>query len=249
MINLPRRLAGRAARSILLRFGKKIVDLPSGWASPNHIWKRILELQPEVVIDIGANEGQFALEMRHAGYNGQMISFEPQPDVYDKLSKISESDNNWECQQFAIGDSFDKLRMHVSATSQSSSLFPIGKTHTDLMPHTIQVSEIEVSVIPLDYWASSASIGGKKIFLKVDVQGYELQALEGASKVINSVVGALIELNFVTLFDGQSKYYEVIGLLEKAGLTLAALVSAQYHPESGDLLWADGFFIKNAGGK
>ena len=49
-----------------------------------------------MVLDIGANEGQFGEELRAGGYKGGMVSFEPMADAHNKLLLRSRSDTQWQ---------------------------------------------------------------------------------------------------------------------------------------------------------
>lgn len=239
-----RQVARQAVRAILFRVGRVIVPVPPIWASDDYVFQQIANLRPDVVLDVGANEGQFVGNLRASGFAGRVISFEPQSGPFKALSARADSDPSWECHQMAVGDEAGILPMHVSAFSPSSSLLPIGRLHVELMPQTLEVGVEEVPVVRLDEWAGADNLSGRRAFLKLDVQGFELPALRGAGGLVSNLVGALVELNFSTLFDGQSKYYEVMAMLETAGLKFVRLTSMNHHPRTGDLLWADALFLR-----
>jgi FkbM family methyltransferase len=201
-------------------------------------------MTPDVVLDIGANEGQFVDGVRAAGYQGRVVSFEPQRLVYEALQRKAQQHPGWECHHLALGDAEGRLPIHVSAFSLSSSLLPIGRLHVDLMPQTAEVGTEEVPIVRLDQWSGASSLKGRRLFMKLDVQGYELPVIRGATDILPYVEGALVELDFATLFDGQSLYYEVMSALEQAGLRFVGLCGGNVHPDTHDLLWADGFFVR-----
>lgn len=197
-----------------------------------------------MVLDIGANEGQFVEWLRGAGYRGRVISFEPQRAPYELLARKASAQIGWECHRLALGESEGTLPIHVSAFSLSSSLLPIGRLHVDLMPQTAEVGTEEVPVVRLDAWSDAQGLQGKTLFMKLDVQGFELAVLRGAGELLRRVDGALIELDFAPLFDGQSSYFEVMAMLEATGLRFVGLTSVHVHPTTSDILWADGFFVR-----
>jgi FkbM family methyltransferase len=232
-------------RAIVRRLGFKSRPPRSPWLDETFALGRIVSLRPDVVLDIGANEGQFVERLRARGYLGRVISFEPQAKAHAALCERASKDANWECHHLALGDSAGTLPMHVSAFSLSSSLLPIGKLHVDLMPQTAEIGTEEVPVIRLDQWPGCAGLESRRVFVKLDVQGYELPVLRGMGLLLAKVEGALVELNFCPLFDGQSQYYEVIGQLESAGLRLAGLTAVNLHPSTSDYLWGDGLFLRS----
>ena len=75
-----------------------------------------------VVLDVGANEGQFARELRDWGYRGRIVSFEPIPAVAATLREQAAHDPAWEVRECALGREAGTATLHVSALSVFSSL-------------------------------------------------------------------------------------------------------------------------------
>jgi FkbM family methyltransferase len=244
VFGLARRTAGRIRRALKQRLSAPKPPPRSPWEDEDTVFRRIAALRPDVVLDIGANTGQFVDRLRKGGYTGRVISFEPQGSVFEALKKRVEAAAEWECHRLALGDAASTLAMHVSAFSPSSSLLPIGKLHVDLMPQTAEIGVETVQVIRLDQWPEAVRLADRRLFMKIDVQGYELPVLRGMGSLLLQVDGALVELNFSPLFDGQSKYWEVMGALEAAGLRFVGLTGVQLHARSADFLWADAFFVR-----
>jgi FkbM family methyltransferase len=247
VLRLARTTAGRVRRALRQRLSPPKPPPRSPWEDEETVFRRIAALRPDIVLDVGANAGQFVDRLRKGGYAGRVISFEPQGQVFDALKKRVENAPEWECHRLALGDAASTLDMHVSAFSPSSSLLPIGKLHVDLMPQTAEVGVESVRVIRLDQWPEAPRLADRRLFLKIDVQGYEMPVLRGMGALISQVDGALVELNFSPLFDGQSRYYEVMGALEAAGLRFLGLTGVQLHASSADFLWADAFFVRRSG--
>jgi hypothetical protein len=74
------------------------------------------------VLDVGANRGQFGLRLRLAGYHGRLVSFEPVSGPYRQLAKVAMRDDRWQAVPLAIGEREGRATIHVSSTSQFSSL-------------------------------------------------------------------------------------------------------------------------------
>jgi hypothetical protein len=56
-----------------------------------------------LVIDVGANSGQYASGLRAAGYAGRIVSFEPLSEPHGRLAAASSRDADWDCRQLALG--------------------------------------------------------------------------------------------------------------------------------------------------
>jgi FkbM family methyltransferase len=252
VLGTARWAAGRLRRAVTRRFfgtpvttSGPVAFVASPWSDAGFVYRRIVGLRPEVVLDVGANEGQFVESLREAGFAGRVISFEPQRKVFEVLRRKALQQDGWECHRLALGDADAVLPLHVSEFSLSSSLFPIGRLHIELMPQTGEAGIEEVPVVRLDTWSGAASFEGRRLFLKLDVQGFELPVIHGLGGLVRFIDGALVELDFATLFEGQSKYYDVMSALESVGLRFVGLSGAYVHPSTAEILWADGFFQRD----
>ncbi len=95
---------------------------------------RILEFfstyKIDTVLDIGANIGGFAKEIRESGYKGRIISFEPLSEAYSHLLINSKNDPNWIiASRMALGNKEGKKTINISGNSHSSSIFKMTDTH------------------------------------------------------------------------------------------------------------------------
>ena len=66
-----------------------------------------------VVLDVGANQGQYAIELRRQSYRGRIVSFEPQPDVFNLLQTRARGDNQWQTINIGLGDQDGELEMNI----------------------------------------------------------------------------------------------------------------------------------------
>ena len=72
-----------------------------------------------VVLDVGANEGQYGRELRLAGYKGRIVSFEPMAAPFAKLATAARSDPGWDVVQLALGEANAETEINVSRNSVS----------------------------------------------------------------------------------------------------------------------------------
>ena len=142
--------------------------------------------QISLVLDIGANKGQYGKSLRtNIGYKSRIVSFEPLDDAFGQLQQSAAGDPLWECHNIAFGDSNETATINISADLHSSSLLPVSGRTLEIEPSVAYVGTQEVFVRRLDSVLDQFAQIDDRIFLKIDTQGYELKILSGALGVIN----------------------------------------------------------------
>jgi FkbM family methyltransferase len=197
-----------------------------------------------VVLDVGANRGQFASELRVGGYGGRIVSFEPLATAYTALRHAAADDPRWESRRLALSDSDGEAELHVSGNSVSSSLLAMEARHVDAAPTSRYVATERVPQARLDALADELRLAGNAIYLKLDVQGAEAQAFEGARKTLPHVVAIETELSLVPLYRDQLLLREMLDLLDAAGFDPVSLEPAYADPRNGHVLQVDGIFLR-----
>ena len=199
-------------------------------------------------IDIGANRGQFALVARHHFPQARIISIEPLAEPSNKFREVFNSDSLTTLHQVAIGPAQETAEIHVSKADDSSSLLPIGELQQGLYPGTGERETRSVDVKPLDAFVNEVDIL-KPAFLKIDVQGYELQVLKGCQSLLQCFAYVYVECSFVELYQGQAFADDVIRFLHQHGFVLSGLFNLDYDkkglPVQGDFLFERNL-IKNS---
>ncbi|OIO68655.1 MAG: FkbM family methyltransferase [Zetaproteobacteria bacterium CG12_big_fil_rev_8_21_14_0_65_55_1124] len=179
------------------------------------------------VVDIGANCGQFALISRKCFPDARIDSFEPLAEPADRYEKVFAKDGNVHLHRLAIGEKKGEATIHVSRRDDSSSLLPITGAQTTLFPGTGERETRMIRVAPLDS-ALSASEISKPALLKMDVQGYEMEALRGCKSLIGNFRYIYCECSFIELYEGQSLAHEVIDYLYQSGFSLSGVYNMTY---------------------
>ena len=85
--------------------------------------KYISLLDVSTVIDVGANVGQFGIDLRISGYRGEIISYEPVAEFFDQLQLNSRRFGDWKAFQMGIGSREENLNIAVAGNSGLSSSF------------------------------------------------------------------------------------------------------------------------------
>ncbi len=197
-----------------------------------------------VIIDIGANIGQYGSEMRNIGYRGRIISFEPTSEAFEKLSKTSRNDPNWEIHHSSLGERDGKTTINISKNSVSSSLLESLPELTESAPNASFIKKEEIDIKKLDTIFDSLNIHNKNIYLKIDTQGYESLVLDGAQDSLKKISGIQLEMALIPSYEGATTFQEMTAKLNGFGFSLVTVESGFYDKVSGKLMEVDGIFYK-----
>ena len=105
----------------------------------------------DTVLDVGANIGGFAKEIRESGYKGWIISFEPLSEAYSHLLINSKNDPNWIiAPRMAIGSEEGKKTINVSGNFVSSSILKMTNIHIKGAPESAYIGSEEIYINKLD---------------------------------------------------------------------------------------------------
>lgn len=234
-------------RGLVRNFGIDIIRYPSG----NPLARTLSLLQHhaiDCVVDVGANDGGFASTIRALGYRGRIISFEPLSGPFNSLQRRVRKDPAWEAFQYAIGDRSCQVTINVAGNAaQSSSLLPMLGTHLKSAPASRYVGTETAVQRTLDELLPGLGLntGSNRVFLKVDVQGYEGAVLDGASRRLADqlIIGLQLELSLVPLYDGAMTYREAMDRATALGMTLMGLDPVFANRQTGQLLQADAVYF------
>jgi len=179
-------------------------------------------INPHTVLDVGANKGQFALAARSMWPAATIISFEPLPDMSSTYRKVFSDDRKTHLVDGAVGPKAGMYDLHVSAAPDSSSLFEIGPDQARVFPGTQEIGTIPVRVDRLSRLVSPFCIV-RPTLLKLDVQGYELEALRASEEVLDQIDWVYAECSFVSLYRGQALATQIITWLDSRRFTLTGV--------------------------
>lgn len=179
------------------------------------------------VVDIGANRGQFALAARHCFPEAKIVSFEPLTEPAACWRAVFSGDACAKLVEAAVGPEKGMAEIHLSERDDSSSLLPITECQEELFPGTSEIGTATICVMRL-----ADALAGRQIdppaLLKLDVQGFELQALAGCEDLLGHIDWVYAECSFLELYAGQSLADEVIAWLRMRGLRLAGVYNMAY---------------------
>jgi FkbM family methyltransferase len=201
------------------------------------------QLDIHLVIDAGANVGQYGADIRDDGYEGRILSFEPLNSAFQELQKRTALDRKWQCVQTALGDEQGKSEIYVSGNSPSSSLLPMQERHVRALPVSQIIGRESVRVSRLDAFRGDA-IANERIWFKLDVQGYEHKVLAGAAGILPQVRAIEMEMCLVTLYEGQELIDDSLKRVASLGFCLSALEEVFFDERTLQVLAVNGIFLR-----
>lgn len=193
----------------------------------------------DLVLDVGANLGQYAMELRRLGFPGQIVSFEPMSEVFLQLQRNALEDPAWTCLNLALGSTSGEALIHISGTHASSSLLPMKSRHIELVPQSRTVGQEKIQVETLDALFPQIAHGFHKVFLKIDTQGYEWEVLEGAVKTLPKLCGIQAELSLTPVYEGETDFLVILQQLERAGFSVVDFHRGMEDPLRHELVQMD----------
>lgn len=239
LLNGPRRMVRRAGFDVV-----RYVPPTIGAADARRL-AAIRRSGIAVVLDVGAAGGDFGRKLRASGYDGDIVSFEPLTASFQPLKAAAEADGRWRAIRSAVGDRVGSAQLNVSGTAVSSSLLPMDPLHVEAIPASKYEGRETVTIRPLDALVDElpGSIRRGPFYLKIDVQGYEAQVLDGARDTLARVAAIELEVSLRALYHGAALFPEMLGRLAGLGFTLVSWEDVMTDPATGFVLQADCIFV------
>lgn len=184
--------------------------------------EQIRRLDIQTVIDVGANRGQTGLSLREFGFGGRIISLEPLAAPFALLEGAAARDDKWTAIRGAAATAAGTASINVSRNLASSSFLSITSSSTDSAPETATEGSETVDLMRLDE-LEEIRVAAAPLMLKLDVQGFELEALKGATGILDGVRLIEAEVSIVELYDGQPLIADVLDHTRSIGFDLIAL--------------------------
>lgn len=228
----PRQLVKRLLRAVPAPLSPIEAELRRPWFQAHGV---------RTVIDVGANEGQFASVARRALPTAQVLSFEPLPRCAAAMRARFVDDRRHEVYEVALGASTGDVSMYESEFSQSSSLLPMGEAHQRAFPHTRRTSPTIVREARLDDLLADRQLA-QPLLLKLDVQGYEAQVLDGGPKTLAQAQFLLVELSLEPLYEGEPLFDAMYRRVHDDGFELRNVLHTLRQPSDQRPLQVDALF-------
>lgn len=220
-------LRGRGVHVLLRRFGVAPAPASRFLSGQRMILMRALGI--DHVLDVGANVGQFATELRASGFSGRVHSFEPGAEAFARLRRASASDAAWDAYNCALSDQEGASTLHAwpgAATEAASLRQPVAGV-IDMLGQT---TAEEIRLETLAGWLSRHSaVPPERSLLKIDVQGSEGEVLRGGGDQLVRFPLVQLEAPLGEWYSGEANLAELIAQMNEAGFRPASIVTERFN--------------------
>jgi FkbM family methyltransferase len=195
----------------------------------------------DVVVDVGANTGQYAARLREDGYAGWIVSAEPVSAAFQAVSACAGGDSRWKTMNLAFGEKDGSAEINVSEASVLSSFQRQLPAALAFNSEARVVGCETVRMMRLDDVFPELPRG--RAFLKIDTQGYERQVLAGASECLSQFLGVQMEIPIVHLYHGTWNFHEAVAYMYERAFEISNIIPVNYdHADAVSLLEVDCIF-------
>lgn len=241
-MNIPIKIKN-SINKIFSRFGYQFRKIDSGF-SLNRNLKWLQQYEIQTILDLGANEGQFAEFIRTVFPKANIICFEPLYSCFKVLSDKFNNDSSIEFLNIALGDFNGQFEMYSNDFSPSSSLLKMKQEHITNFPFTEKAKIENIKVKTLDSIADDLILN-KEVLVKIDVQGFEGNVLKGGMKFFATIPKiVIIETSIVELYENEMSFGDIYDIFLSLGYKYAGNMNQLYSPVDGKILQVDAIFIK-----
>jgi FkbM family methyltransferase len=200
------------------------------------------------IFDVGAHIGKKTNRYRALFPSAAIYAFEPSEESFNLLKNRFLEDSRIMPQNVGVSDKTGQAEFHLNSFSETNSLF---STSEDILSHDdpslyAPVQKVNIDLVTLDEFAHSKAIDHIDI-LKLDVQGAELLALEGAKELLKTQSISLIrsEVEFSKIYENQALFHEIAEFLHRFGYQMYNLYGL-YNGPNGQLVAGDAIFMSKS---
>ena len=194
-----------------------------------------LGFNPEAVIDIGAYIGDWTRSFKQVFPQSRVMMIEAQASKCSMLANVAAELQDVELRSALLGARVQASVGFHESESASSVLDEAAnsRTATTYMPMTTLDAITE------------GTLFASPNFIKLDVQGYELEILRGGTRTLQSAEAVLMEVNLLALHQGVPLFHESADYIAHHGFQVYDLCGLIRRPYDGALWQADVIFVRN----
>ncbi|HVM06434.1 MAG TPA: FkbM family methyltransferase [Acidimicrobiales bacterium] len=221
-------------RRALRARGIEVVAAERASLLPLHLSRLFAQEKIDHVLDVGAQIGRYAVSLRDMGYRGEIWSFEPVSISHEVLAEKAASDPLWRVFNLALGAEAGEASINVAMGSDFSSF--LSPTEMALSaPHLRAVARARtenVRVATLDeIFEREPALRDRRIHLKLDTQGFDLEVLEGAATLMPFVRSMQTEVSLQPVYEGMPDFTESLAVVASLGFAVSGFFPVAVNPD------------------
>jgi len=191
---------------------------------------------PKIAIDVGAYSGEWTVSLLHLFPQAQVLMVEPQAAKQNHLEKLTRLHAGVELAPVLLGPTAARGVAFYQAETGSSVLRDRGNCAA--LPAPMEMTTLDAVTGGSDF--------ARADFLKLDVQGYELEVLKGAERVLGRVEVVMMEVNLIAVYEGAPLAHEVVAYMAARGFRVYDVCTFFRRPYDNALWQMDMIFVRAA---
>ncbi len=226
---------------LALRFCWRFPRRHGAWPKYEYLKPWIIGQRPAAVIDIGVNIGQFFHLAHRLWPEAQLIGIEPAPALHGKMRSIYHGDSRVTLHRCAAGAKDGEADFHLTRNHQNSSLLPPSASFADDRPADGVIATQKVRVRRMETLLQGAA---GPFLVKIDVQGAELDALNGFGGRLADIAVLIVEAPFESAYDGGSNFDDLYRFLTANGFDYAGPLGMLTSKATGRVRQEDAVYVR-----
>jgi FkbM family methyltransferase len=173
------------------------------------------------------------------------MSFEPVAATFERLSRVAADDPHWSVHQLALGSADGTAEIHIASDTSFSSLLNANDFSRKRFRQSVVASQQLVDVKRLDEVLEPvmAARPDTRLFVKLDTQGYDLEAFSGLGAYVDLVMVVQSELSLIPIYDGMPHWTHSVSVFEAAGFAVAGMFPVN-HDSVGRVIEYDTLLVR-----
>jgi FkbM family methyltransferase len=210
------------------------------WMMRIHLLPAEIDLRQALVVDIGANEGAFSKAVLAVAPHAEIIAAEPSPGPRARLEARLGARSNVTIRDVAVSATSGTATFHLTAHDHNSSLrAPRAEMQQTVDLGWVRAGDIEVRTVTLDELVGDRGVD----VLKIDVQGAEMDVLQGGEATLARAWSVLLEMNFISQYEGDATFNTLHAEMDRLGFSLVNVSPTLTTPD-GTAIFVDGCYAR-----
>ena len=226
---------------LMLRFVWRFPRVKGGWPKYEYLKPWLTNAAFGTVVDVGVNHGQFLHLARRVWPEARIFGIEPNAAIAAKIAAIYAGDERVRIEACAVGARDGEASLFVTRDDQSSSIHaPTDAYHDDRENDGV----VRTDTVPLRRLDGLLAGCAGPMLLKVDVQGAELEVLQGAVEILEKTDVAIVEAPFERAYEGAAGFDEIYAFLTAAGFAYEGALGQLNSKRTGRVRQEDSIYVR-----